>query len=122
MSRKQLTTVKVLRNQSVIADQVLVADQLLTRMKGLLGTSALAPGEGLWIVPTNSIHTFGMNYAIDVLFLGREHRVVDMVPNLKPWRMLLPRWKAVSCLELPAGTIRSSGVMVGDQLCIGSRS
>lgn len=85
-----------------------------TRLRGLLGTRRLDPGDGLWIKPSNQVHMFGMRYAIDVVFLDDGGRVLGVVHALQPNR-ISPRFKgATSVLELPAGTLERVGVAAGD--------
>ena len=63
-----------------------VARTLFARMRGLIGTKRLPPGEGLLILRCNAIHTFFMSFAIDATFLDRSDRVVKVVRNIRPWR------------------------------------
>jgi uncharacterized membrane protein (UPF0127 family) len=101
-----------------LANRIRHADRLLSRLVGLLRDRELVPGDGLWIVPCNSIHSFGMRFAFDAIFLDRELRVVRLMPEMKPWRVSALVLSAHSVLELPAGTIVQSGTQMGDQLKI----
>ena len=103
-----------------LATSVQVADSLFARMRGLLGRDGLNPGEALWIKPCNSIHTIGMRFAIDAVFLDKQHQVVAIVPNLTPNRLSWIYFRAASVLELPAGTIASMSpsLTVGAQVAI----
>ena len=101
----------------VVCDQCGVAATFKTRLRGLLGRRGLAPGEGLLIRPTNSIHTFFMRFAIDVVFLDRSGVVVKLVSNLRPWRVAFaPRGRAA--LELRAGEAEARGIRLGDRLAL----
>ncbi len=102
--------------RSVVGDRIRVAGSLRDRTVGLLGTSALQPGEGLWIENAPSIHMFFMRYAIDAVFLDSAGRVTKVVPNLAPWRVVWWARGARDCLELPAGAATTAGIVVGDQL------
>ncbi len=86
------------------------------RRRGLLGTTSLPVGEGLLIQPCRSVHTVGMDYPIDVLFIAGDGRVVKAFANLGPGRLTWPVFAAHMALELPAGTIEASGTLVGDEL------
>lgn len=66
--------------------RVRVARSMFARMRGLIGTDGLPPGEGLLIPHCNAIHTFFMSFAIDATFLDRHDRVVKVVRNIRPWR------------------------------------
>jgi len=85
---------------------------------GLLGDSSLAPGAGLLIYPSQGVHTLGMRFTIDVVFLSHDFRVVGLREYLKPFRMTSLNWRSTCVLELPAGTIRSCRIEMDDQLVI----
>ena len=95
---------------AVVAERLRLADTHWTRLRGLLGTRELPAGDGLWIRPCRQVHMFGMRYAIDVVFLDDERRVVDLVPQLGPWRVSKHVKAATSVLELPAGTIERAAL------------
>ena len=101
-----------------LAGDLLLAESLLSRMKGLLGRRALASGEGLWIRPCKGVHTFGMRFPIDLLFLDRELRVIAVTRDLAPNRLTRIRMNAASVLELPSGMAASTTTVVGDQLSV----
>lgn len=101
--------------QTSLGDSIDVADTPATRSRGLLKHDGLGEGEGLWIVPSEAIHTFFMRFAIDVVFLDRKKRVTKVVPRMKPSR-LTASLRAHSVLELPAGAAETAGVEKGDQL------
>jgi uncharacterized membrane protein (UPF0127 family) len=81
----------------------------------LLKHERLEAGQGLWIVPCEGVHTFGMKFPIDVLFLNRKRRVLKIRENMVVRRISLCLW-AHSVLELPAGTVKASGTEKGDRL------
>jgi uncharacterized membrane protein (UPF0127 family) len=98
-----------------LATQLEVAASGPVRRKGLLGRDGLKPGEGLWIVPCESVHTFFMRFPIDLVYLDREHRVKKVRNAVGAWRMSAC-FSAHSVLELPAGTIRDTRTQAGDTL------
>lgn len=99
-----------------LGDRVAVADGWWSRLRGLLGRPPLEEGEGLLIVPSKGVHMYGMKYAIDVLMLDRERRVVAALPGLRPGARTPMFRRARYALELPAGTIEGSGTREGDVL------
>ena len=109
------TVVTLARDRRVVASRCVVADRPWSRLRGLLGRRSLADGEGLLIVPAASIHTVGMRFAIDALFLDRAGVVLATVEDLRPWCMAGCRG-AKAVLELPAGSARRAGVGDGDML------
>jgi hypothetical protein len=100
---------------SVLATHLEVAGSGATRRKGLLGRDGLAPGEGLWIIPCESVHTFFMRFPIDLVYLDRENRIKKVRSAVGAWRMSAC-FSAHSVLELPAGTIRQTETQKGDTL------
>lgn len=93
-----------------------IANTFFSRLRGLLGVRHLPPGDGLLIEGTNAIHTHFMSIPIDVVYLDREHRVVDVDEQMVPWRFGKPRRQARHVLELPAGTVAQTGLAIGDHL------
>jgi uncharacterized membrane protein (UPF0127 family) len=104
-----------LTRQTVLATCMEVAGSGPKRNKGLLGRERLAPGEGLWIVPCESVHTFWMKFPIDLVYLDRKKRIKKLKSAVPPWR-LSACLSAHSVLELPAGTIRDTQTQLGDTL------
>jgi uncharacterized membrane protein (UPF0127 family) len=96
-----------------IATCVEIAESGARRSRGLLGRKGLGPGEGLWIVPCEAVHTFGMQFSIDLVYLDREHRIRKIRKNVRPWRLsaCLP---AHSVIELAAGAIQEHDAQPGD--------
>ena len=92
-----------------------VADNFYTRLVGLLRDKTLEYGDGLWIKPCNSIHSIGMHFVFDAIFLDKNLRVVHLVREMKPWRISKMVFSAHSVLELPAGLISQTGTELGDQ-------
>ena len=104
--------------QMRVAARVEVADTGLRRLVGLLGRLSIQTEGGIWIVPCNSVHTFGMLFRFDLLLIDKNYRVVGKRERLRPFWMTWPNFRAESVLELAAGTIAWSGTEVGDQLRI----
>lgn len=92
-----------------------IAGSFRARLVGWMGRRALAPGEGLCLVPCRSIHTFGMRIPIDVLFIDRDLRIVRCVAALRPGRIAMDK-NAAAVIELPAGGAAASGLVVGETL------
>jgi uncharacterized membrane protein (UPF0127 family) len=101
--------------QTFLATRMEVADSGPKRNKGLLGRESLAPGEGLWIVPCEAVHTFAMRFPIDLVYLDRNHRIKKVRNAVPPWR-LSGCLTAHSIIELPPGTICETQTQRGDTL------
>ncbi|HXH74364.1 MAG TPA: DUF192 domain-containing protein [Bacteriovoracaceae bacterium] len=107
---------RIKHNQKVIAEDVLLATTLHTRLVGLMfGSSPPQNSKGLLLNPCNSIHTCFMRYALDIVFLSADNKVVKIIHNIRPWRMTWIYFKASKTLELPAGDL-SKEVKEGDYL------
>lgn len=100
-----------------IGSKIRVADSFFTRLVGLLATKSLKPGEGLIIKPCASVHTFGMKYPIDAIFVDSSHTVVEVAAGLMPGCMAFSRGAAY-VLELPQGTAAATLTQLGDKLVI----
>lgn len=98
----------------VIAERVQWAGTSESRRRGLLGRSHLDANEGIYLVPTQWIHMFGMRFPIDVAFLDSSGRVISMHHSLKPNRLSRLVWRADGALELTAGKLRSTNTSLGD--------
>jgi uncharacterized membrane protein (UPF0127 family) len=102
---------------TLLADRAAIAGSSAARRTGLLKHSELLPGEGLWIVPCECIHTFGMKFSIDVVFLTKKKKVLKTSSEM-PKRRIALAIRAHSVLELPAGTLAHTGTCYGDQLAL----
>ena len=89
--------------ETFIATQATVADSYFTRLIGLLGKTRrwAQLGKGLWIVPSRGVHTIGMLFPIDLIFLSKDKEVVHVEEHVRPFRISKVSLKAVSVLELP---------------------
>lgn len=106
--------------ETVLAEAADVADTSAKRRTGLLKHTRLEPGEGLWIVPCPSVHTFFMKFPIDLVYLDKKRKVRKVRHAVGPWR-LSACLMADSVLELPAGTAARTGTVPGDELAIEKR-
>ena len=100
-----------------LADRAAIANTSALRRTGLLKHSGLAAGEGLWIVPSEAVHTIGMKFPIDVLFLSKKRKVLKIRRDMRLWRFAVCL-RAHSVLELPSGACQRTGTQVGDQLAL----
>jgi uncharacterized membrane protein (UPF0127 family) len=104
-----------LTRQTELGDSIDLADTSAKRRTGLLKHERLAAGEGMWIVPCASVHTFFMKFPIDLVYVGKDRKVRKVRHAVKPWRMSACL-RAHSTLELPAGAAAKSGTQTGDEL------
>ena len=99
-----------------LATKIKKADNFITRLVGLLKRSTLGPEEALWLMPSKGIHTIGMKFPIDVVFLSKNNIVLRIASGMVPYRVSGIQLRSYSVLELPNGTIKKSHTEVGDQL------
>lgn len=104
--------------QAYLATALALADTHWSRLRGLVG---VAPGDfrngrGIWIVPCHGVHTLGMRFALDVVYLDRALTVIHVERELHPWRFAPVRLQAASVLELPCRTVTETGTEVGDRI------
>ena len=71
--------------------------------------------DGILITPCKSIHTFFMFYPIDVVFLDQDNKIVQILNNVKPWRVTKFYFNAISVLEMKAGSLPNN-LALGDKL------
>ena len=107
-----------LTRQSFLSLGVSPADTHMTRLRGLLGRMKLRRQDGLWVVPCQGIHTIGLLFPIDVIYLDERWRVIHLIEHLGPFRIAPIRRQSSSVLEMPPRTIYSSNTQVGDKLLI----
>jgi len=104
--------------ESFLGLRVAPADTWLMRMRGALGKLGWKPDDGIWLNPSSGIHTIGMLFAIDLVYLDTANRVIHLVEHLKPFRISPIKIKCASILQLRPRVIYTSNTRVGDQLLI----
>jgi len=120
-ARRQQERPMICRNLTkgnLVASRLEVATTAAARRKGLLGRSGIPPGGGLLLVPCRSVHTMGMKFPIDIVFITKHLRVARVLHQVKPGAVNRQCLKAHSVLELPAGTAATRRIELGDQLRI----
>lgn len=103
--------------QMILAEQGRMAVNFWSRFKGLLFTDGFFAGQGILIKPCSSIHTIGMSYCIDVLFVNSTGKIVKIVIGMKPYRLTSCAGSAY-VIEVPIGTIVGTGTQLGDQVIV----
>jgi uncharacterized membrane protein (UPF0127 family) len=94
------------------------ADTIFSRLRGLIGKLRLGSDEGIWVVPSRGIHTLGLLFPLDLIYLDAQYRVIHVIENFPAFRIAPLKIRADSVLELPTHTIYSSNTQTGDQLLI----
>jgi uncharacterized protein len=98
--------------------EVTAADTIFSRLRGLIGRLKLRSDEGIWVVPSRGIHTLGLLFPLDLIYLDEHYRVIHLVEYFPSFRIAPLKTQAESVLELATHTIYSSQTQPGDQLVI----
>lgn len=96
----------------IFIEKARIADTFLKRVKGLMFKKDTE--EALIFYRAPSIHTFFMRFNLDVIFLDRKMRVIRIIRNLKPARMVYT-WRAWVTIEIKSGVV-SKEISEGDCL------
>jgi uncharacterized membrane protein (UPF0127 family) len=102
-------------DMSCLVPRMCRAETAWERMRGLLGRQPLWVDQGLWIDSCSMVHTVGMSYAIDLLFLSYQGSVVKLVRSVPPWRCV-GAFGAQSTIEICAGTVDHLQISLGDSV------
>ena len=104
------------KDGKVLIDAIEVPDTVFGRMKGLLGRRSLGRGKAMLLSPCSSIHTFGMQFSLDLVFLDRTMRITSLSEKVPPNRVEWGGVAARSVLELETGWLEMASLREGDQL------
>jgi uncharacterized membrane protein (UPF0127 family) len=104
--------------ESFLSLNITLADTHASRLKGLVGKLRLKGDEGIWVVPSQGVHTIGVLFAVDLIYLDGDNRVIHLEESFGTFRIGPVRTSSASVLELPTHTIYSSHTQVGDQFLI----
>lgn len=111
-----------LESSHVIVPRLEIADSFWRKTVGLLGRRSLDADSGLWFEPCNGIHTIGMRFPIDVVFLDKNGAIMRLASNVRPWRICGPVRGAKVVIELPKGAIASQGLQCGQRVMLTSHA
>lgn len=107
-----------LTRNTVLAEEAEMADTFFARLIGLLNRSYMKKGEALILTPSNSIHSFFMRFAIDVIFLDKSGKVIEALPSFRPFRISPVYFNCRTTIELPENTLNPSHTQPGDLIQI----
>lgn len=110
------STITRLRDGRIIASPARVANSFFSRFRGLLGRAGLESQEGLLLTACRDVHTCGMRFSIDLIFLNDALEIVRLTPETQPWRFYVGGRQCRHVLEVPSGTIDRVQLVMGDQL------
>ncbi len=105
--------------RTILAKHVVIANNIFSRLKGLLGTKSLKECSALIIKPCSSIHTYFMQYDIDVIFVDKQNKVLAALDGMAPFKISKVYFNAAFCIEFPAGTIKKTSTNIGDTIIFG---
>lgn len=110
-----------LKNQAtdeIVASEVVRPHGWIARSFGLLKRKRLDANQGLWLNRCWGIHTVGMRFNIDVLFLDAAFRIISVRPNVRPGRLAVAQANAEHVIELAAGTSERFDLLPGDRMAL----
>ncbi len=103
-------------SNEMIASRVFAADNFLQRLFGLLFKNPLKDGEALLIRDCRSIHTIGMRYSIDIVFIDENGKVISTLKDIPPWRFTPYIREARSVIEFRSGSLKGETLNAGDRI------
>jgi uncharacterized membrane protein (UPF0127 family) len=106
----------VIRDDVVLFNKVMLANDFFTRLVGLLKTKSLEAQQGLLLKKCRQVHTYGMKFNIDVVFLSREGEILDMEKNMVPGRISRHVKEAYWVLELESGALERQNLKNHQQI------
>ena len=101
---------------TVLGEAIEVAATAVQRVKGLLGRECLQDGQGLLFKSCSSLHTFFMQFPIDILYADKRGKVLKSVPAVRPFAVVRAPLRSYYAIELPVGSLERSQTRVGDHL------
>lgn len=116
LSVSNLSYVRNATTDAILARRVVRASSAWSRTVGFIGRKRITPDEGMWFDKCCAIHTVGLRVPIDVLFLDRAGRVLEIAVGVPPARLAIVCTRAYSVLELGHGAIAASDILLGDQM------
>lgn len=111
-----MRAIPLIESGRTLVPKCYVAEGFFSRLMGLMGRKTIPPDEALAFPRCNSIHTFFMRFAIDVVFVDGSGKVVRVIESLKPWRMLVPQRGARHVIEFRGSRCKELGIREGMQL------
>jgi uncharacterized membrane protein (UPF0127 family) len=105
------------RTGLTVAAVLEIAFDSASRNRGLLGRSHLPREHALILAPSNVVHTFFMQFPIDLLFVARDGRALKVRCAVRP-RRIAGSLRAFAVIELAADSLQRSGTICGDRLSI----
>lgn len=104
------------KNSQIITDNAQRADNFFTRFKGLMFVKEIEDNYALHITPCNQIHMLNMRFALDVIYLDQNGRVVKVDENVQPGKICKTVRNAKSVIEMKASAAAKLGINQGDVL------
>ena len=101
---------------TILGETIEVASTATQKVRGLLGRECLEDGQGLLFKGCSSLHTFFMNFPIDVVFTDRNGKVLTAAAEVRPFKLVAAPLRAYYAIERPAGAIERSMTKEGDTL------
>lgn len=108
----------ILKDDQILFDEIKVADRFFSRLVGLLRTAGLTKNQGLLLKKCNQVHTIGMKFVIDAIFLAKEGDILHMEQEMAPGQVSRQIKKAYWVLELKSGSCKQLQLEINQRLTI----
>src|SRR6266508_3862327 len=102
--------VKNASRATVLGEAIEVAATAAQRAKGLLGRDCLSQGEGRLFKGFSSLHTFFLQFPIDIIYADKEGKVLKVAKEVRPFKLGAAPLRAFFAVELPVGAIQASSM------------
>lgn len=103
------------RNNQTIANTYKKADNFFSRLIGLMGKKSMPDKEAYILYPCKGIHTFHMKFPIDVIFLDRNQKVIQIYRSLSPNKVIPNDKENYYAIEMKGGEL-SDEIQIGDEI------
>lgn len=113
-----MKTCRILKNDTLLFSEILVADRFITRLVGLLRTPGLTDNQGLLLKNCNQVHTFGMKFPIDVIFISKDGEILHLEHDMGPGKVSPHVKNAYWVLELKSGSCQKYHLEIHQRLIV----
>lgn len=110
------------RNGIIVADTIERAGSLSSQLKGLIGRRKFENGSAMIFPGCKQVHTFFMQFPIDILFINKDRKVIKIIENLDPGKITGYVKDSSDIIELPSHTVFDCRIVIGDELVYENRT
>lgn len=101
--------------KTILAQNLIIPESLVEKSLGLL---KYKKPQAMLLKTHFGIHTFGMQYPIDVVILDKNNKVVQIKTDLKPNNIFVWNIKYDCVIELPKGSVNITRTKIYDEILL----